>query len=91
MSPTEVRGMWNLLLQSWGQKFAEQYGAQPNEAWVSALGYVSVDAGRHAYVTAMRETPTFPPTLPEFVACALGTVKVSPVAPAKFTPFSRHW
>lgn len=70
MNRPEMLGLWNLLLQSWGQKFAEQYGVTPNDAWHGALAQVSVDAAKHAFRRALRETPTFPPTLGEFIAWA---------------------
>jgi len=64
----EMLVMWNLLVQSWGQKFAEQYGVTPNEAWQGMLTHVTPEAGRFAFQKALRETPTFPPTLGDFLA-----------------------
>jgi len=68
MMPPEMLSLWNLLVQSWGQKFAEQYGIRPNDAWQGMLAHVSTDAAMHAFKRALRESPTFPPTLGDFLA-----------------------
>jgi len=62
--------LWNLLLQSWGQKFAEQYGATPNDAWTAMLANVEPEAARYAFTKLIDSGSAFPPTLPEFVAWA---------------------
>ena len=70
MNSSEMLALWNLLLQSWGQKFAEQYGAKPNDAWTAMLAKVEPDAARYAFTQLIGAGSPFPPTLPEFVAWA---------------------
>lgn len=71
MTPEQIHHLWNLLSQSWGDKFSQQFGATPNDAWSAALGACSVQAAQHAYRELCRETPDFPPTLPQFMQAAL--------------------
>ena len=70
MTPHEIRGLWNLLGQTCGSRFLEQYGTQPNEAWSAFLENVDPMAARQALRMLVLEGSAFPPTLPEFVAAA---------------------
>lgn len=70
MNAEQLRGLWNLLGQTWGSRFLEQYGTQPNEAWSAALAHVSPEAARHALKGLIGEGSAFPPTLPEFISWA---------------------
>lgn len=70
MTPGEIRSLWTMLVQTWGQKFPEQYGTVPNDAWTAGLARLPIEAGRFAYGRAIKDSPTFPPTLPEFLAWA---------------------
>jgi len=72
----QIGDVWNLLLQSWGQKFAEQYGATPNQAWAAMLEAIEVDAARAAFKALVLSGSPFPPTLPEFLAEARKFVRV---------------
>jgi hypothetical protein len=68
MNPEQIRQLWNLLLQSWGQKFAEQYGAEPNDAWTAMLASTEPSAAGAAFKALVLSGSPFPPTLPEFLA-----------------------
>lgn len=70
MNDREIRELWNLLGQTWGSKFLEQYGTEPNVAWSAFLGAITPDAARRALRALVLEGSPFPPTLPEFVALA---------------------
>ena len=70
MTPTEMRGLWNLLGQTWGAKFFEQYGTEPNDAWSAFLADRPIDAAKYALRGLVMEGSPFPPTLPEFMAWA---------------------
>lgn len=72
MTHDEMRALWRMLTQTWGARFAEQYGAEPNEAWSSFLAVVTVHAARHALRALVIQGSPHPPTLPEFVAAARG-------------------
>jgi hypothetical protein len=56
--------------QTWGNKFLEQYGPEPNDAWIAFLSGMTVDASKSAFRDLVLEGSGFPPTLPEFVAIA---------------------
>lgn len=70
MTPHQMQSVYPLFAQTWGARFLEQYGPQPNEAWSAALTNVSSEAARHALSALIQEGSAFPPTLPEFVAAA---------------------
>jgi hypothetical protein len=70
MNRTQIEPLWTLLGQTWGAKFLEQYGTNPNDAWTSALAHISPEAARHALQQLIREASAFPPTLPEFIGKA---------------------
>ena len=68
MTPNDMRGLWRLLGQTWGAKFVEQYGTEPNEAWVAMLNEIDTESARAAYRALVLSGSAFPPTLPEFLA-----------------------
>lgn len=68
MTPEQTKHLWRLLGQTWGAKFAEQYGPAPNEAWSAALASISSDQAKHALGQLIQSGTPFPPTLPEFMA-----------------------
>ena len=70
MTPQEMHHLWNLLSQTWGDRFSQQFGASPNDAWRAALGNVGVQAAQHAYRVLVKSSPEFPPTLPQFIDAA---------------------
>ena len=70
MTPEQIKGLWNLLGQTWGDKFMQQYGAEPNQAWTLTLAQVPLPAARLALDLLIRGGSGFPPTLPEFIAAA---------------------
>ena len=80
MTPEQIRQLWNLLLQSWGQKFAEQYGAEPNDAWTAMLASTDPSAAGAAFKALVLSGSPFPPTLPEFLAEARKHVRDRAVA-----------
>ena len=67
MTPQEMKGLWDLLAQTWGSKFYEQYGPSPNDAWTMALASTSRDAAMYALKRLIEEGSAFAPTLPEFM------------------------
>jgi hypothetical protein len=70
MTPIEMKGLWDLLGQTWGSKFYEQYGPQPNDAWGMALAHSSIDAAKYALTKLIEAGSPFAPTLPEFIVHA---------------------
>ena len=68
MNATEITLLWDFLSQVWGNKFLEEYGRRPNDAWTAALADVSIDAARHAVKGLIKEGEPFAPTLPQFLA-----------------------
>ena len=62
--------LWLMLVQSYGHRFVEQYGAVPNSAWSAAMGSIPEEAGAHAFKALMLSGSGFPPTLPEFISKA---------------------
>jgi hypothetical protein len=70
MTPIEMKGLWDLLGQTWGSKFYEQYGPQPNDAWGMFLSGASIDAAKYALRKLVETGQPFAPTLPEFMAHA---------------------
>jgi hypothetical protein len=68
MTPEQRNHLWRLLAQTYGQKFAEQYGPVPNEAWSAMLEHVTMEQAKHALHKLIHAGSAFPPTLPEFVA-----------------------
>lgn len=67
MSPNEMRTLWTLLGQTWGNRFLEEYGPRPNEAWSAALNTVDFQACTQAMRALIDLGSPFPPTLPEFL------------------------
>ena len=70
MTPEQIKHLWRLLGQTYGHKFADQYGPTPNEAWTAALMTLSPSRVKHALGEAIRSGSPFVPTLPEFVKMA---------------------
>jgi hypothetical protein len=70
MKPADMRGLWRLLGQTWGARFVEQYGTDPNDAWVAMLTEIDTEAARGAYRALVLSGSPHPPTLPEFLADA---------------------
>jgi hypothetical protein len=70
MTPRDMAGFWNLLGQTWGSRFIDQYGPNPNDAWAACLASVPVDVARDALKKLIAGGSPFPPTLPEFIALA---------------------
>ena len=70
MTPEQTKHLWRLLGQTYGHKFADQYGPTPNEAWTAALTTLSQSQVKHALGEAIRSGSPFVPTLPEFVKMA---------------------
>lgn len=75
MTPREVDAIWDLLSQTWGAKFIDQYGPRPNDAWSGMLEAVDCDSARAAYRALVLSGTPFPPTLPEFLAEARNHVR----------------
>ena len=67
MTPHELKGLWDLLGQTWGSKFYEQYGPSPNDAWTMALTSASREAAMYALKKLIEGGSPFAPTLPEFM------------------------
>ncbi len=70
MTLLEMHHLWNLLSQSWGDRFSQQFGATPNDAWRAALSSVGIQAAQHAYRVLVKSSTEFPPTLPQFIEAA---------------------
>jgi hypothetical protein len=70
MTHEQMKHLWRLLGQTWGSKFAENYGPAPNEAWLAALASFSTGDCKYALQKLILEGSPFPPTLPEFIAHA---------------------
>jgi hypothetical protein len=70
MNAAEILHLWEFLAQTWGNRFLEEYGAKPNNAWSMALAGIKPDAAKLALSVLIREGSGFPPTLPEFIAAA---------------------
>jgi hypothetical protein len=70
MTPIEMKGLWDLLGQTWGSKFYEQYGPNPNDAWGMALTHTSIEAAKYALGKLIEGGSPFAPTLPEFMVFA---------------------
>lgn len=70
MNSQEIVALWRLIGQTWGTRFLEQYGSDPNEAWSEVLSQVDAIAARSALRSLVMEGSPHPPTLPEFVAVA---------------------
>jgi hypothetical protein len=70
MTPIEMKGLWDLLGQTWGSKFYEQYGPQPNDAWGMFLSGTTIHAAKYALRKLVEGGSPFAPTLPEFMAHA---------------------
>jgi hypothetical protein len=68
MTPEQIKHLWRLLGQTYGSKFAEQYGPTPNEAWGAMLENATPEQAKHALHKLIHAGSAFPPTLPEFVA-----------------------
>jgi hypothetical protein len=62
-----MKGLWDLLAQTWGSKFYEQYGTEPNDAWTMTLANTSRDAAMYAMKKLIEGGSAFAPTLPEFM------------------------
>jgi hypothetical protein len=67
--------LWGLLSQTWGARFIDQYGPNPNEAWQGVLAQTDLDAARDALRALIYAGSPFPPTLPEFLAEARKSVR----------------
>lgn len=70
MTPEQLKHLWRLLGQTWGSRFAENYGPTPNEAWSAALESITVDAAKYALRKLVLSGSPHPPTLPEFLVLA---------------------
>lgn len=70
MNTRELKGLWDLLGQTWGSKFYEQYGPNPNDAWTMALSAASREAAMYALKKLIEAGSPFAPTLPEFMVFA---------------------
>ena len=58
--------VWTRLTDSYGAKFVEAYGENPNDTWCQVIDDMSDDQIRYALRQVMRESPAFPPTLGQF-------------------------
>ena len=70
MTPQEMKGLWDLIGQTWGSKFYEQYGPSPNDAWTMALNASSREAAMYSLKKLIEGGSAFAPTLPEFMVFA---------------------
>ena len=84
MTPAEMGKFWELLGQTWGARFFDQYGKAPNDAWTAMLTRVPSDVGRAVLMKLIHGGSPFPPTLPEFLALA------KTVRPATVHPILTH-
>ena len=75
-----MHGLWRLLGQTWGSRFAEQYGTAPNEAWAAMLAEIDTEAARTAYRALVLSGSPHPPTLPEFLSEARKAVRDRAIA-----------
>lgn len=62
-----MKQLWRLLAQTWGNRFLENYGNAPNEAWSAALANLSAQQCKHALGQLIKSGTPHPPTLPEFM------------------------
>jgi hypothetical protein len=67
MTKHEILLLWEFIAQTWGNKFLEEYGAKPNDAWTMALTAVEPAAAKLALNILIRAGSAFAPTLPEFI------------------------
>lgn len=81
MNAKEMHHLWNLLSQTWGDRFSQQFGSMPNDAWSKALASISVQSAQHAYRKLVQVTPEFPPTLPQFMQAAVEFNRSAPALP----------
>jgi hypothetical protein len=70
MNANEIAKLWEFLAQTWGNKFLEEYGAKPNDAWSMALAGIEPLAARFAVRQLINLGQPYAPTLPEFIAHA---------------------
>jgi len=75
VNTAEMAKLWSLLGQTWGSKFIDQYGPNPNEAWQGVLAQTDLGAARDALRALIYAGSPFPPTLPEFLAEARKSVR----------------
>jgi hypothetical protein len=62
--------LWKRLVQSYGARFSDTYGEEPNELWATAIADLSDEQIAYGIRAVQRETPIHPPTLGQFVkAC----------------------
>lgn len=62
--------VWKRLVQSYGPRFVEAYGKDPNELWLAAIQDLSDEQIAHGIRQVQRDTPIHPPTLGQFAkAC----------------------
>jgi hypothetical protein len=67
MNPEQIKHLWRLLGQTYGQRWAEQYGPTPNEAWTAYLSTIEPERAKHGLHKVIHSGSPFPPTLPEFI------------------------
>jgi hypothetical protein len=70
MNANEIAKLWEFIAQTWGNKFLEEYGAKPNEAWSMALSSIEPLAARFAVRQLIQLGQPYAPTLPEFISHA---------------------
>lgn len=68
MTPDQIKHLWRLLAQTYGQRWAEQYGPTPNEAWSAYLATIDAQRAKHGLHKAIHSGCPHPPSLPEFIA-----------------------
>ena len=75
MTPQQQTHLWDLLGQTYGHKFNDQYGPVPTEAWSAMFLEMEPEQAKYALMKLINAGSPFPPTLPEFVALAKGMPK----------------
>lgn len=64
------RRLWDRFGEMFGARFYDQFGSEPSEAWVEAVGEVRADQIKSALTKIRNSGAQFPPSLPEFLALA---------------------
>ena len=64
------RRLWDRFGEMFGARFYDQFGSEPSQAWVEAVGEVRADQIKSALTKIRNSGSQYPPSLPEFLALA---------------------
>jgi len=83
--------LWDRFADMFGARFYDQYGSEPSEAWIEAVGEVRGDQIKSALTKIRNSGAQYPPSLPEFLALARSQrqPQQSPIDAQHFDHFDR--